>query len=458
MLPISTLGVTRVPMEAAQEWARRNGAHARFVDIIIPSLYRFGPMYNVPAENLVVQSGHETALGNFTGVVSPEFHNPGGIKTRDGGGDYDPDAHQRFDSWDEGCEAKAQHVAKYGGNNVIPEGRTPLSPRLHLVTTGSAPYIRDLGGKYAPSLTYGERLEGRIHELIEFAQDWGGLLEGEPVTSILGAPFRVSIIPQNKGNRPGYPMKAEWITVHETGNPRTGANAEMHRQFTHNGGGTENVSFHYVVDDREIIQLLPLTENAWHAGDGAGGTGNRKSISIELCVNKDGDFEKTLQLGAALVRWLMRERSIELDHVVQHNHWSGKNCPATLRSKLPPKWQDFLNLVGADAGPPWGNEIVDPQTGKKIIGGFKHRYEAVGSLALAIFGRPLTDETKAVVDGAERTVQVFERGGLWGWYPEDLPHGVPPSDPMHVRVLTTRETAQVLAERDDLRAVVIRED
>lgn len=50
-------------------------------------------------------------------------------------------------------------------------------------------------------------------------------------------------------------------------------------------------SWHFTVDEKEIYQHLPLNENGWHAGDG--GTGNRKSIGIEICEN-DGDFEKAV--------------------------------------------------------------------------------------------------------------------------------------------------------------------
>ena len=28
------------------------------------------------------------------------------------------------------------------------------------------------------------------------------------------------------------------------------------------------VSFHFAVDDKEVVQGIPLDRNAWHAGDG----------------------------------------------------------------------------------------------------------------------------------------------------------------------------------------------
>src|SRR5690606_25762068 len=44
-----------------------------------------------------------------------------------------------------------------------------------------------------------------------------------------GVPIRVDIIPQGNPNRPGLEMQPRFITVHETANPRRGANADMHR-------------------------------------------------------------------------------------------------------------------------------------------------------------------------------------------------------------------------------------
>jgi N-acetylmuramoyl-L-alanine amidase len=58
------------------------------------------------------------------------------------------------------------------------------------------------------------------------------------MSTINGVPFRQSFIPAGNRNRPGYRMAPTYITVHDTGNPNRGANAEMHRQYLNNGGGT----------------------------------------------------------------------------------------------------------------------------------------------------------------------------------------------------------------------------
>lgn len=163
--------------------------------------------------------------------------------------------------------------------------------------------------------------------------------------------IRQALIPRTNANRPGLPLyggQPDYLTVHETGNRDAGANAEMHRRFTHNGGGTDQVSFHWTVDDTEAIQLLPHDETAWHAGDSTTGAGNRDSIAIEVCVNADGDWARTLANLVALLARLCRELGLGPERIVQHNRWSGKNCPERLRRG---EWPGLISAVRAALQP-----------------------------------------------------------------------------------------------------------
>lgn len=131
-------------------------------------------------------------------------------------------------------------------------------------------------------------------------------------------------------------MKPLYITVHNTSNTAKGANAASHARFVKNNPST-GVSWHFTVDDTEIYQHLPLNENGWHAGDGNSGTGNRKSIGIEICENSDGDFEKAVANAQWLIKKIMKEQGISLENVVPHQRWSGKYCP----HKLLDRWDSF---------------------------------------------------------------------------------------------------------------------
>ena len=134
----------------------------------------------------------------------------------------------------------------------------------------------------------------------------------------------------------------KYITVHETANTSKGANAQAHANLQSRGFSS---SWHWTVDDKEAIQSFPHTAQCWHAGDGRG-NGNLNSIGIEICVNSDGDFSKAVENAATLVRKIMQEENIPLENVVQHNHWSGKNCPRYLRSgEKGISWNDFISSV-----------------------------------------------------------------------------------------------------------------
>jgi N-acetylmuramoyl-L-alanine amidase CwlA len=138
--------------------------------------------------------------------------------------------------------------------------------------------------------------------------------------------------------------KRLYITIHETANPNDGADAQAHANLQ-SRGNVRTASWHEQVDDHEAIQSYLDTDRCFHAGDGKG-NGNLNSYAIEICVNRDGDYIKAVHNAAARTRQLMAQHGIPLSRVVQHNHWSGKNCPTFLRSGSQGiDWDDFLALV-----------------------------------------------------------------------------------------------------------------
>ena len=164
-------------------------------------------------------------------------------------------------------------------------------------------------------------------------------------------------IPAGATNRPGRVNNMLYVTIHETDNTTAGANARGHAAWLNTPGTA--VSWHYTVDDTEIIQHLPETEDAFHAGDGAG-SGNRHSIGIEICVNEDGDFAKAVARAIELTADICARRNIPITNVLQHFHWSGKHCPRNIREGRPFGWNVFINNVVAamDTEIVWGGWTV----------------------------------------------------------------------------------------------------
>ena len=133
-----------------------------------------------------------------------------------------------------------------------------------------------------------------------------------------------------------------YITIHDTGNTSKTANASNHAKYINSGS---SATWHYTVDKTEVIQHFPDSIQCWHAGDNTG-KGNTESIGIEMCVNSDGNFTKTVDNTVDLVVYLMNKHNIPINRVVQHNYWSGKNCPNSLRNNVYGiTWNDFINKV-----------------------------------------------------------------------------------------------------------------
>lgn len=153
------------------------------------------------------------------------------------------------------------------------------------------------------------------------------------------------LIPKGRKNRPGRVNPMLYITVHDTDNVNKGADALAHASYLKGDAAVKaQVSWHYTVDDKRVVQHIPDNEDAWHAGDGAG-NGNRKSIGIEICTNSDGNRTMAVDNAAELVAKLCKEHNIPIENVVQHNHWNGKNCPRLLRAGNPYSWDTFITKV-----------------------------------------------------------------------------------------------------------------
>lgn len=157
--------------------------------------------------------------------------------------------------------------------------------------------------------------------------------------SIQGVPVTVDLIPKsNITSRPAYHMVPMSITVHNTGNRSKGANAKSHTNYIDTAKGY--VSWHFSVDDKEIYQELPVNENAWHAGDGGEGKGNRTSIAIEICEHEGINWAKAKENAAKLINYLLY--NLNLKDVYPHKHWSGKYCPRVILNE---GWDKFLEFV-----------------------------------------------------------------------------------------------------------------
>ena len=136
-----------------------------------------------------------------------------------------------------------------------------------------------------------------------------------------------------------YQMIPEFIVIHNTANDATAKNEAAYMKNSELA-----TSYHFAVDDVEARQTIPLDRNAWHAGDGNGGRGNRKGIAIEICYSKSGGekFLKAEENAAKLTAELLMERGWGIGRVKKHQDFSGKYCP---HRTLDLGWDRFLKKV-----------------------------------------------------------------------------------------------------------------
>ena len=136
-----------------------------------------------------------------------------------------------------------------------------------------------------------------------------------------------------------YSMTAEFIVVHNTANDATAEN-----EVAYMIGNKNQVSFHYAVDDQEVVQGLPIDRNAWACGDGANGKGNRKGIQVEICYSKSGGtcFDQAEKNAAHFIATLLRERGWGIEKVKKHQDFSNKYCPHRTLDK---GWNGFIQMI-----------------------------------------------------------------------------------------------------------------
>ena len=152
----------------------RTNINPRFYNQMFAPIWQAGLDLGVDPVGMIAQAIKETAGGNFTGNVKPEFFNTCGLKIRynhlfPGVTDGDlPLAHQMFPNWPRGARAQAEHLRAYPGW-PLDEMASPVDPRSpYALKNGPIDWVETfsgLGGKWAPSLSYGFEIENIMYDL-----------------------------------------------------------------------------------------------------------------------------------------------------------------------------------------------------------------------------------------------------------------------------------------------------
>lgn len=123
----------------------------------------------------------------------------------------------------------------------------------------------------------------------------------------------------------GYPgLEVKGITIHNTG--RRESARELFNELKNS---QVNQGCHFLIDETETIQMLPLDWCAYHTGKGKD-WGNNHTIAIEICRSQNtSDLYFASQVRAIRkIKKLMNEYNLTTSDIYFHNDFSPRTyCP-----------------------------------------------------------------------------------------------------------------------------------
>ena len=197
-----------------------------------------------------------------------------------------------------------------------------------------------------------------------------------------------------------YSMNPNTITVHNTANTASARNEVNYMRNNNN-----QTSYHVAVDDKEVVQTIPFNRNAWHAGDGGNGGGNRRSIGIEICYSMDNGYSgaysarhrRSEDNAALYIAHLLKQYGWGVDRLRQHYNWTRKDCPHKMRAHN--GWNAFKRKVQNHLNKLNGKTVRPAATPKPSTSGWKTNRHGTQFLAtkgtFTVGSKPITVRDKS---------------------------------------------------------------
>lgn len=150
-------------------------------------------------------------------------------------------------------------------------------------------------------------------------------------------------LPQSKYYfKASYDMQPKGIIVHNTAGSAS-ALEEANRMISNNSP----ISFHVVIDEKEAVECIPFSHNAWHAGDGGYGFANRNLIGIEIARSTSPQdlYLKAEANAVVYVAGVLKQYGWDVSRLYKHKQFSATACPHRTEEL---GWQRFIDLVQAE--------------------------------------------------------------------------------------------------------------
>jgi len=164
-------------------------------------------------------------------------------------------------------------------------------------------------------------------------------------------------LPQSKYYfKASYDMQPKGIIVHNTAGSAS-ALEEANRMISNNSP----ISFHVVIDEKEAVECIPFSHNAWHAGDGGYGFANRNLIGIEIARSTSPQdlYLKAEANAVVYVAGVLKQYGWDVNRLYKHKQFSATACPHRTEEL---GWQRFIALVQAEL-----NRLKKPSESKPKV-------------------------------------------------------------------------------------------
>lgn len=303
LLGSSIMGRARAQREQLATFTlRHNPAAPDLVDLYL----RMGEQLGVRGDVAYAQALLETHFFRSYGVLERGRHNFAGLGVRKLG-----DAGLSFQSPQEGVLAHVQALYVQAAGKPLPPGMPNLIPSLLEETRGPIMLVTDLARPGSlDDYGYGQAVARILAEV---------LLE-----PLAGEPYRIErefLLPGAPGRPGARDATGSWcdvegIVLHRSASPHLdGAGMRALMEYS---GGAEVRSYHFVVDDKAIRQLVPVGEIAYHTDDR-----NDRNLGVMICEHNWGteDWERSYHRLVWLVARLLTVFEIEIERLSGHFWW-----------------------------------------------------------------------------------------------------------------------------------------
>lgn len=142
---------------------------------------------------------------------------------------------------------------------------------------------------------------------------------------------------------PGTVISPKYIVIHNTELWDIPA-IDYHESLkTQNTIGERIASWHFTVDDKEIIQSVDTNWMTWNTSHMSG---HLETVAIEICKFTDDWRQKLAEDNTiALIHYLAKLHKLNIKSCLRkHQDYTGKFCPQIILSRSN-GWDEFLNKV-----------------------------------------------------------------------------------------------------------------